>query len=341
MLVRPFETKQGRGSASSWRMLAALLGVVTIAAGGQDQAAAPRVVRAGVRTAGVVRPMASLTPQTVFKLPGTPDWSVVTRNSVWVSSSRVNQVSQLVPRTGRIGLTAHVLLPCSGLAYGWGAVWVPSCGAHDVERVDEKTGKTIASIPADPANSEGGITVGAGSVWVVAKPSRLVRIDPAKNSIVASIDLPPGSENPAFGGGFVWVTASAKNALLKVDPATNRVVKTVPVGPEPRFLTVGSGAIWTLNQGDGTVSRVDLITSEVIATITCGVPGSGGEITFGDGAVWATMFDFPITRIDPKTNQPVRQWAGAGGDGIRYGLHSVWLSNGREGTVWRLDASHL
>ena len=112
---------------------------------------------------------------------------------------------------------------------------------------------------------------------------------------------------------------------------------TIPVGPKPRFLTVGEGSIWTLNQGDGSVSRVDMKSGKLIATIPCGIPGPGGELSFGEGSVWAAMFDFPVTQIDLKTNTVVKQWAGQGGDGIRAGLGSVWLSNLRQGTVWRFS----
>ena len=44
-----------------------------------------------------------------------------------------------------------------------------------------------------------------------------------------------------------------------------------------------------------------------------------------------------IVGIDPKTNQPVKQWKGKGGDGLRFGLGSLWLSNGALGTVWQLS----
>jgi virginiamycin B lyase len=318
------------------RIALLLLGFLCATAAIPAQAPKAKVVRTGAKSPGVIRPMSALHPQAVYKLAGTPDWSVVTKDAVWVSSSRVNQVSQLVPATGQVGLIAHVQLPCSGLAYGWGSVWVPSCGSHEVVRVDEKTGKATATIPTDPANSEGGITIGDGSVWLVTKPSRLVRIDPTTNAVIKTLDLPAGSENPAFGGGFVWVSSSTGNALLKIDPRTNKIASTIPVGPGPRFLTVGDGSVWTLNQGDGTISRVDMTTGKVVATVPCGIPGFGGEVSYGDGYVWATMFDFPVTQVDPKTNQPVRQWAGAGGDGLRFGLGSVWLSNGKEGTVWRI-----
>ncbi len=297
----------------------------------------PRIVRPGVSTPGVVRPLDTLEKTAVFPVEGTPDWSVVTPIAVWVSSARANHVVQLLASSNTVGLIADVQRPCAGLAFGFDSLWVPSCGAHTLERLDPATGKSIASLPAEAANSEGGITVGSGSVWFVVKPSKLIRIDPKTNTIAASLDLPDGSENPAFGDGFVWVSSFAHDALLKIDPKSMTLVATIPVGPKPRFLTVGDGSVWTLNQGDGSVSRVDMKSGKLVATISCGIPGPGGELSFGEGSVWAAMFDFPITQIDPKTNTVVKQWAGQGGDGIRAGLGSVWLSNLRQASVWRFS----
>ena len=110
------------------------------------------------------------------------------------------------------------------------------------------------------------------------------------------------------------------------------------VGCSPRSPSAfipGDGAIWTLNQGDGSISRVDIKSGKLVANIACGIQGSGGDITFGEGYIWAAMFDFPITQVDPKTNTVVKQWAGQGGDGIRAGGGSIWLSNLRQGNVWR------
>jgi virginiamycin B lyase len=296
----------------------------------------PRMSPTGIKTTGVVHPLSELKPTTVYPVEGSPDWSVITKDAVWVSSARVNHVVQLLPSTGKVGLTAEVAKPCSGLAYGWDSVWVPSCGAHKLLRLDEATGKVTVEIAADPANSEGGITVGEGAIWMVVKPSTLVRIDPKSNAVVSTLDLPTGSENPTFGDGFVWVSSFGHDQLLKVDPKLNKIVATIPVGPKPRFLTVGADSVWTLNQGDGTISRVDMKNGKLVATIKCGLQGEGGEITFGAGYVWAALFDFPLTQVDVKTNLPVKQWVGKGGDGVRFGFDSVWLSNLMQGNVWRI-----
>lgn len=294
-------------------------------------------VRKGVATLGVSRSMSAIEKQAEFKIAGSPDWSVVTKDSVWVTTGRADHVVQMVEASNKVGFIVDVARPCSGLAEGFGSIWSPSCKDHAVLRIDAATGKVVAKIAADPANSEGGITIGDGSIWIVTKPSTLVRIDPATDAVVKSFPLPSESENPLFNDGFIWVSSFGHDRLLKVDPASGSVVATIPVGPKPRFLTAGAGSIWTLNQGDGSVSRVDAATGKLLATIPCGIQGGGGEIAFGDGFIWATMFDFPLTKIDPATNKVAAQWGGPGGDGIRFGFHSVWLSNGAMGSVWRLS----
>lgn len=347
--IKDGSIKDGKRHVGRLAVLAGLMagGCMAIAVQRQDAgvpatapattARPPKVTPPGTKIPGVARPLSELKPETVYPVEGSPDWSVMARDDVWVSSARVDHVVQLLLSTGKPGLIATVQRPCSGLAYGWNSVWVPSCGTHKLTRLDEATGRVTAEIPADPANSEGGITVGAGSIWMVVKPSTLVRVDPRRNAVSSTLQLPTGSENPTFGDGFVWVSSFGHDQLLKIDPKSNTLVATIPVGPKPRFLTVGAGSIWTLNQGDGTISRVDMKTDKLVATIACGIPGEGGEITFGAGSVWAALFDLPLTEVDAKTNLPVKQWAGKGGDGVRFGFGSVWLSNLMQGTVWRLS----
>jgi virginiamycin B lyase len=309
----------------------------TPATGQAPRVRPPRIPRPGVKTEGVSRPMSDLVTEAVVPVEGSPDWATISKDAIWITSARANHVVQIVAATNKPGFIIDVQRPCSGLAYGADSIWIPSCGSHSVLRVDAATGKTLAEVPADPSNSEGGITFGAGSAWIVTKPATLVRIDPKTNTVASSLELPSGSQNPLFTDGFVWVTSIEHDSLLKIDPKTNTVVDTIPVGPKPRFITTGGGSIWTLNQGDGTVSRVDIKSGKLVATIACGIPGTGGEITFGAGSIWPTNIDFPVSQIDVATNKVVKQWGGPGGDGIKFGFGSVWLSNGREQTVARFS----
>jgi len=322
------------------RIAAVLLGGICAMIGMRPQAAAEEAKfpkKTGVQSAGLQHNIAELVPVATFPVQGHPDWMAVTDDAVWVTSSSANHVVRLDARSNQPGVIVTVAKPCAGLALGFGSLWIPSCGDHTVVRVDPVTGAGQAIIAAGPADSEGGITTGAGSVWIVtSKESDLARIDPATNTVLAHIRIPAGSFNPIFVNDSIWVSSNTGGTLVRVNPATNTVASETPVGPKPRFLTAGAGAVWVLNQGDGTIARVDATTGKRTAVIAAGIPGLGGEIAFGGGSVWATVFEYPITRIDPATNAVTGQWHGAGGDSIRYGHGSVWLTSLMGGKVWRL-----
>ncbi len=297
---------------------------------------------AQTRPGHAVGKMVSVKPEATFQVGGDPDWMAVVEDAVWVTSSRLNRVTQLVARNNAIGLKITVADPCSGLAAGFGSLWVPSCGDHALVRADLKTGRLLAKISAAPADSEGCIAVGDDSIWMATSAGGVIsRIDPKSNSVEASISVPSGSFCPVFAANFLWVTSTEHNSLSKIDPATNHVVATISIGKNPRFATAGAGSIWTLNQGDGSISRVDTSTGKLVTNIAASLPGHGGEITFGFGSVWATRIGTPVTRIDAQQNLVVRQWTGGGGDSIRAGHGSIWLTNIKAGIVWRISPERL
>lgn len=303
----------------------------------------PRPPRPGVKTPGVQRDMAAITPDAVFPVEGVPDWQVVTADAVWVSNGPKNTIHRLDAKTNKVVAAIEVgKRPCSGLAAGFGSIWVPNCMDKTVSRVDIKTNKVVATIPVGPANSEGGIAASKDSVWLASDVKGvLARIDPRTNTVRQEIEIAPGSFGVTYGDNAVWVSSTEKSLLTRVDAKSGKVTDVIPVGPNPRFLCYGGGSAWTLNQGDGTVTRVDGKTRKVLAQIEAGVPGTGGEIDFGEGGLWFTVFEFPLTFIDPATNTVTKQWKGPGGDAVRVGHGSVWLSNLRQQNLWRLDPKKL
>lgn len=319
-----------------------VIAAILLTCGDVVYAQEPRPKKPGIPDVERRLPIEQLVPQAVFEIPGVPDWQAIDE-SVFVSNGPKNSIARLDPKTNKVAATIAVgKEPGAGLAIGFGSVWVPCCGDPSLVRVDLKTEQVVAKIAVDIADSEGGLAVGAESVWLLTdKKGALARIDPATNQAVAWLRVEPGSFAAAFGEGAVWVTCTEKSLLQRIDPRTNLVVERIAVGKNPRFLAVGEGAIWTLNQGDGSISRVDSKTNKLVATIEAGLVGGGGEIAVGEGSVWATVFQYPITRIDPRTNQVAQQFFGPGGDAIRVGHGSVWLSNLREQNVWRLDPRRI
>jgi virginiamycin B lyase len=286
---------------------------------------------------GMYGRMSDLVPDAAYTIKGNPDWLAVTEDSVWVTSKPTDMIFRMDPQSDQVIAAVPVKKPCAGFAVAGGTLWSPSCEDHAIYRIDLMTNQVVAKVAVTPANTEGGIAFGAGSVWAPSDPKGMVsRIDPGTNHVIAEIQVPPGSYTAVFGYGRVWVSSTDKSVVSVIQPATNEVVAEIPVGPNPRFLAAGEGYVWTLNQGDGTVSKIDPGTQKMAARIEAGVPGPGGDIAAGEGAIWVSQRTVPITRIDPASNRVIAQFRGAGGDAMRVGHGYVWLSNGREGTIWRL-----
>jgi virginiamycin B lyase len=57
--------------------------------------------------------------------------------------------------------------------------------------------------------------------------------------------------------------------------------------------------------------------------------------------VWVSAIGKPLSKIDPATNRVVTQYVGKGGDALRVGLGSLWLSNHEFHEVWRIDPKGL
>jgi YVTN family beta-propeller protein len=290
---------------------------------------------------GVQAPMSYLIPDAQYKIEangvrGGPDWLAITEDSVWTNSMRTDMIFRMDASTDKVVAAVPISRPCSGFAVAAGTLWSPSCGDKAIYRIDLKTNQIVGKVPVGPANNEGGIAFGAGSAWMPSDPKGVVsRIDPATNKVIAEAPVPPDSFTAVFGYGLVWVSSTAKSVVSVISPATNKVIAEIPVGANPRFMAAGEGYVWTLNQGTGTVTKIDPRTLKVVASIEVGLPGAGGDIAAGEGAVWVTQKTVPMSRIDPNTNAVTAQLYGPGGDAMRIGHGYVWLSNGREGRVWR------
>src|SRR5262249_34551601 len=118
---------------------------------------------------------------------------------------------------------------------GYGSLWIPACGDHALVRANLQTGKREATIAAAPADSEGCIAVGAGSIWLASDAKGVLsRIDPNTNSVIAKIAIPSGSYCPVFADGSVWVTSTEHDVVARIDPAAGHGVSQIPGGREPR-----------------------------------------------------------------------------------------------------------
>jgi virginiamycin B lyase len=286
------------------------------------------------------RPIGELTILAKIRVGKTADWVAITPDAVWVGSTGPYAVHRIDPTTGK--RVATVKLdgePCAGLATGFDSLWVPLCGRRPtLAKVDLRSNRLVSTYNIGPAAAEGGVATSPDSVWlVVDRKGSLARIDPVTGRLRQTIRVPPGSYNPHYSDGRIWVTRAEGAELTGVDAATGRISMTAQTGPGPRFLTAGAGAVWTLNQGDGSLTRIDIDDAHVTRTIALGTPGHGGDIGFGGGEVWTTMPNVPLSAVDAATDSLLCQWTGPGGDSLGIGHGALWLTDYHGGTISRID----
>jgi virginiamycin B lyase len=286
------------------------------------------------------RMISELKPTTIIHLGKTADWVAITPDAVWVGSTGPFAVNRIDPKTNT--WTATVKLggePCAGLATGFGSLWVPLCGKPPkLAKVDLKSSELSGVFNVGPAAAESGVTTSRDSVWlVIDKNGSLARIDPDDGRVRQTIRVPAGSYNPLYAEGQIWVTRADGAELTSVDAVTGAVLSTTRTGPRPRFLTAGAGAVWTLNQGDGSLTRIDTRTRQVTHTTALGIPGKGGDISFGGGMIWTTVWKVPLSMIDGASAALLCRWVGPGGDSLGIGHGAIWLTDYHAGTISRIE----
>ena len=148
---------------------------------------------------------------------------------------------------------------------------------------------------------------GAGSVWVgVPNLSAVVRIDPERNGVVATVPVADGGVcgQVIADDTAVWIGSGfcGDGALTRIDPVTNRVVARVR---SPRWTTVfggaiGFGSVWIAT--DAGPFEVDPATNEVVSRLAlAGDPVFGGNLAVGAGSLWIhDAEDEALIRLDPR-----------------------------------------
>lgn len=272
------------------------------------------------------------------------DWVIVAFHRAWVLGVGEG-IGMYDVSTGELQGTSSIEgESCAAPDAGFGSLWVPTCGEGVVHRVDPETGDVIATIPVTPSDfAEKSVGAGEGGVWVVANDESclgciLVRIDPDRNRIAATYDIPPFGTAARAGLGGIWISYPSEDEVLRIDPNSGEVVARINVGAGPRFLDVGLGGVWVMNQFDGSVSHIDPATNRVVDTIAIDETGiSGGDLTIGEGFVWVRATLELVAVIDPEKGRVVRRIGPELGSGsASAGDGQLWISAHDEFAVYRI-----
>jgi YVTN family beta-propeller protein len=149
--------------------------------------------------------------------------------------------------------TAGGVPGASGIAVGDAAIWVGT--DVGVVRIGVRSNGVSATIRLGVVIPTA-LAFGDGAIWVAARPGfrccppetvgtgTLTRIDPATNSVEATIPIGGNPAGLAVGEGSIWIADPSTRSVVRVDPETNRVVARIEVGARPRGIAVGGGSVW-------------------------------------------------------------------------------------------------
>lgn len=205
--------------------------------------------------------------------------------------------SPIEPPTGEFILAA-IALGCEGgaVAAAGGSIWLVPHLDRVALRVDPATNTVAARTSLGDRGPGAEIAASDTMIWAsVSSPSfdleRIVRIDPASGTVVASLDLAAG--NPVIGAGFVW--AGASNFVYRIDPATNAVAASIPVD-FACWVTVLVDRVFCFGAG---AAEIDLATNRAVPVP--GVP-NGLPVEAVDGSIWGVNVD-SLWAFDPATGK--------------------------------------
>jgi hypothetical protein len=188
-----------------------------------------------------------------------------------------------------------------------------------------------------------GPVVGAfGSVWAVDPNGRLVRIDPASQEVLASIDV-PARTNVVAGAGSLWVGDDAE--IQRIDPRSGDVVARIPLRTPRGDTFVIFDMIFTGRYAWGVgvegLLRVDLRSNRADRFVPVEGAGLIRGATVDGGVLWVIARNDRLQRFDPQTGARLGSvrvsWPP---DASVYSEHGVALTSSRvNGRLARVDLS--
>jgi YVTN family beta-propeller protein len=156
-------------------------------------------------------------------------------------------LARLERATGAVAEKTRTDASPTGVAVGYGSVWVASTFRSSVQRFSRLSLAEVDSVTVGTRPSA--IAVGFGDVWVTSAGGDLVyRIDIGNASLAAVIPVGDGPAAIAVADDAVWVANTGAGTVSRIDPSANRVVETIDVGNPPAGLAVAGNLVWVTVQ---------------------------------------------------------------------------------------------
>ena len=247
------------------------------------------------------------------------------------------------PGTGKIVAEVPVGPEPRAIAVGGGSVWVANEGNETVTRIVSSSPKTTTiTLQGHPT----GLAFAEGAVWAATIEGGLIRIDPKFDSAADPVRLSGGVGNTNPGppavvpaGGSLWVSAPSTTLVRVALGSGGRKSFTPDTGVDGP-LASGAATLWAA--AASFVAPIDPVTG-LGAGAAVHLSGVSTALTYGASAVWAVSTNADdLQRIDPASGSVTDTvTVGRNPTGVAVGSGAVWVTNGSDGTVTRLDLRNL
>jgi DNA-binding beta-propeller fold protein YncE len=228
-----------------------------------------------------------------------------------------------------------------GIVVGHGSVWVANAGDGTVTRIDQISGKVLATIRyASHSEAAAPITIVGSTVWVAnSAAGTLWRLDAGSGKLVgAPVSVGGHPVAITFAAGALWLANYNNNTVARIDASSGTPIgRPIRVGSHPKRLGVGMGSVWVANAGDGTVTRIDAGNGQVMATRDVGDHPSA--MTFAGRDIWVASADNnTVSRFSATHGTRVGGAIHVGHDPRRItaGKNTMWVANAGDGTLTRI-----
>lgn len=191
------------------------------------------------------------------------------------------------------------------------------------------------------------LSAGLGGIWM-SYGTVVERIHPQTGKLVKEIKVPQGPcEASVIGFGYLWTATCEKPGIVRIDPKTNRIAGFASLPIPSSFdgeasIGAGAGSLWLMLEGEGCTScelaRIDPKTMKVVRRIP--VADGGEAVRYGLGSVWVTNpYKDIVQQVDPRTNRVVAS-AKVPGNPLFFavGEGAVWVLSQQDGKVTRIGA---
>ena len=191
--------------------VAATRDTVWVACCGQADAGAPssggRLLRVDPSRKRVVADIALPAAPVAIAADASATWVATAGGQVLMVNQKRNRVAATIDAGGPLGFSQTI-------AVGAGGVWLADPFDEQIVRIDPKTRRVMARIPAGPVTT---LAVTGDAVWALSSLG-LIRVDPAQDRVVA-IDPDPDLRRARFvaaDAAAVWT--SGWSSVSRIDP---------------------------------------------------------------------------------------------------------------------------